>query len=168
MRQRVANITIRNAVLDDAETLARLIEELGYPTAGTQMRRRLDAILSDDDYDTLVACDDNVIVGLIGTRRGPLYEDDDQYGEIMALAVAPSHQRRGVGRMLMHAAESNLAARGARVLVVTSGIIAPMRMRSTRDAGMHSRAVATRNAIARRPNIRLQPPAAGVIMSRRG
>ena len=42
-------------------------------------------------------------------------------GQIMALAVAPSRQRRGLGRMLMTAAESALLERGARVLVVTSG-----------------------------------------------
>jgi ribosomal protein S18 acetylase RimI-like enzyme len=39
----------------------------------------------------------------------------------MALAIARDHQRRGVGRMLMHAAESMLVARGVCVLVVSSG-----------------------------------------------
>jgi ribosomal protein S18 acetylase RimI-like enzyme len=85
------------------------------------MERRLEAILGDEDYHTLVACDGSRIVGLVGTRSGPLYEDDGHYGQIMALAVARSHQRRGVGRMLMRAAESRLVERGARVLVVTSG-----------------------------------------------
>ena len=39
----------------------------------------------------------------------------------MALAVAPDYQRRGVGRLLVEVAESRLAQRGARVLVVSSG-----------------------------------------------
>lgn len=31
------------------------VSELGYPTSATQMQRRLDAILDDDDYHTLIA-----------------------------------------------------------------------------------------------------------------
>jgi ribosomal protein S18 acetylase RimI-like enzyme len=86
-----------------------------------QMRGRLESILADTDYATLVACDGEHVVGFIGTRVGPLYESDGRYGQIMALAVAADHQRRGVGRMLVQAAESMLVARGADVLIVTSG-----------------------------------------------
>jgi ribosomal protein S18 acetylase RimI-like enzyme len=73
------------------------------------------AIVRDGDYATLVACDDGEIVGFIGTRIGRLYERDEQYGQIMALAVAADRQRRGIGRMLIQAAELSLAKRGARL-----------------------------------------------------
>jgi ribosomal protein S18 acetylase RimI-like enzyme len=85
------------------------------------MQRRLEAIVRDDDYHTLVAYEDGGIVGFIGTRSGPLYEDDGLYGQIMALAVAASHRGRGAGQALMRSAESRLVQRGAQVLVVTSG-----------------------------------------------
>jgi ribosomal protein S18 acetylase RimI-like enzyme len=85
------------------------------------MRHRLGAIFRDEDYETLVARDDGIVVGFVGTRVGHLYEDDEQYGQVMALAVAVQRQRRGIGRMLLRAAESSLVERGARVLVVTSG-----------------------------------------------
>jgi len=117
----VEKTAIRRASIDDSESIARLVSELGYPTATSQMRRRLEAILDDDDYQTLVACDDGQVLGFVGTRSGQLYEDDQRYGQIMALAVAPHRQRRGVGRMLMQVAESALIERGVRVLVVTSG-----------------------------------------------
>jgi ribosomal protein S18 acetylase RimI-like enzyme len=39
----------------------------------------------------------------------------------MALAVAPSHRRRGIGRRLLLDGESMLAGRGVTVFVVTSG-----------------------------------------------
>ncbi|HUF11241.1 MAG TPA: GNAT family N-acetyltransferase [Rhodothermales bacterium] len=87
------------------------------PRVGTQ----LEAIFRDHHYDTLVACDGGKIVRFIGARIGPLYEHDGKYGQIMALAVAANHQRRGVGRMLLQAAESGLVAQRAQVLVVTSG-----------------------------------------------
>jgi ribosomal protein S18 acetylase RimI-like enzyme len=114
-------IAIRVATLADAEPIARLTTDLGYPTSATQMRGRLQTILGDEDYDTLVAHDAGQILGFIGTRVGPLYEGDDPYGQIMVLSVASGHRRRGIGRMLLQAAESILADRGARVLVVTSG-----------------------------------------------
>lgn len=117
----MANVATRQAAVVDAEAMASLVTDLGYPTATSQMQRRLEVILDDKDYDTLVACLDGDVVGFVGTRSGPRYEDDGHYGQIMALAVAPNHQRHGVGRMLMRAAESRLVDRGVRVIVVASG-----------------------------------------------
>jgi ribosomal protein S18 acetylase RimI-like enzyme len=107
--------------LTDFAPIARLVSDLGYPTSPNEMQRRLEAILADQDYHTFVACEGDHVIGFIGTRAGPLYEADGHYGQIMALAVASTHHRRGVGRMLMAAAESQLIDRGARELVVTSG-----------------------------------------------
>ena len=115
------SVVIRRASVDDSEPIARLVSQLGYPTSTSQMRRRFETILDDDDYQTFVACEDGQVLGFVGTRSGPLYEDDGSYGQIMALAVAPSQQRRGVGRMLMQVAESALIECGVRVLIVTSG-----------------------------------------------
>ena len=117
----MSTIAVRAATTADSDGIARLVSDLGYPTSSSQMRIRLEAILRDEDYDTLVACEGDRIVGFIGARLGPLYESDDPYGQIMALAVAVDRQRRGIGRRLMEKAESRLVQRGARVLVVTSG-----------------------------------------------
>ena len=115
------SIAIRAATVADCDQIARLVSSLGYPTSSMQMRTRLESIFSDDDYATLVACEGAEIVGFIGTRVGPLYESDGCYGQIMALDVAIEHQRRGIGRILVQAAESGLIARGASVVVVNSG-----------------------------------------------
>jgi ribosomal protein S18 acetylase RimI-like enzyme len=117
----VASCALREATIADSEAIAGLVSGLGYPTSASQMQRRLETILNNDDYHTLVACDGGGIVGFIGTRSGPLYEDEGLYGQIMALAVAANYQRRGIGRELMRSAESRLVERGVRVLVVTSG-----------------------------------------------
>jgi ribosomal protein S18 acetylase RimI-like enzyme len=114
-------IAIREATIADSDRVARLVSDLGYQTSPSQMYVRLESILGDEDYHTLVACDGDQIVGFIGVRVGSLYESDDPYGQIMALAVATDRQRGGIGRMLVQAAESILIQRGARVLVVTSG-----------------------------------------------
>ena len=117
----MVSIAIREATIADSDQIAQLVSDLGYRTSSSQMRTRLEAILKDHDFHTLVACDGDQIVGFVGTRVGPLYESDDRYGQIMALAVASARQRSGIGRMLMQAAETSLIQRGARVLVVTSG-----------------------------------------------
>src|SRR5687767_6414470 len=120
-RDEMSTVVIRPAAVTDFAPIARLVSELGYQTSPSQMQRRLEAILADHDYYTLVACEDEHVIGFVGTRSGPLYESDGRYGQIMALAVASTHHRRGLGRMLMLAAESQLAECGARELVVTSG-----------------------------------------------
>jgi len=94
--------------------------ELGYPTTPDQMAARLTRILADGDYGTFVAGDGSTIVGMIGTRTGPLYEFDEPYGQIMVLVIADGYRRRGVGRLLLEAAEAFFTERGARFAVVTS------------------------------------------------
>jgi ribosomal protein S18 acetylase RimI-like enzyme len=116
--------------------VAALVSVLGYATTTEQMSARLERILQDEDYTTLVATDTASaanaadaadaanaarIVGFAGTRVGPMYESDGLYGQIIALAVAPDYQRRGIGRLLLEAAERALIEQGARKLILTSG-----------------------------------------------
>lgn len=117
----MADIVITRVSVDDSEAIARLVSGLGYPTSAGQMHQRLLAVAADDDYETLVARDNGIVVGFVGTRVGHLYEADELYGQVMVLAVTGVRQRKGIGRMLLSAAEARLVARGARVLVVASG-----------------------------------------------
>jgi ribosomal protein S18 acetylase RimI-like enzyme len=114
-------ISVRSATIGDSVQIARLVSALGYPTSPAQMYKRLESILSNGDYVTTVACDGDQIVGFVGTRMGPFYEGDGRFGQIMALAVAGDHQRQGIGRMLLHAAESEVRRHEVSVLVVNSG-----------------------------------------------
>jgi ribosomal protein S18 acetylase RimI-like enzyme len=113
-------MTVRHATLADADPLADLMTELGYPTTAAQMTARLAAILADGDYRTFIASDGPTIAGAIGTRTGPLYEFDEPYGQIMVLVIAVGYRRRGVGRLLLEAAEAFFSERRARFAVVTS------------------------------------------------
>ena len=51
----MADIAIRDASIADSEDIARLVTALGYRTSSSQMRSRLEAILRDKDYNTLVS-----------------------------------------------------------------------------------------------------------------
>jgi len=113
--------TLRSARLSDAEALAGLVSELGYPTSSMEMRVRLQAILEDADYEPIVALVGERVVGLVGTRLGPVYEADGLQGQIMALVVAGGFRRLGIGRALMQAAIENLETRGAASTIVNTG-----------------------------------------------
>jgi len=114
-------VVIRAAGMSDAEPLARLVSELGYPTAPGQMRKRLASILADPAYSTLVALIDTGIAGFIGTAVRPSYQADGSFGQVLALVVSERHRRHGIGRQLIGSAEQLLVTRGALLVVVTTG-----------------------------------------------
>jgi aminoglycoside 6'-N-acetyltransferase I len=117
---RTADILIRHATVFDAEALAALVTELGYPTSAEQMRGRLRPILPDPNYTTLLALVEGQVAGFIGAMVRPSYEADGLYGQIMALVVASACRRRGVGDALTGAIESMLARRGAGLVIVNT------------------------------------------------
>jgi len=114
-------VEIRPAGPDDAAALADLVTQLGYPTSPAQMQRRMARIVSDPDYATLVASQGGRVAGFVGLRRAVTYESDEPFGEIRAMAVGAGFRRKGIGRLLLQAAESALFERGARVFVLSSG-----------------------------------------------
>ena len=115
-------LVIRDAVIGDAEQVGRLITELGYPTTAEAMRDRLTAILSDPGYATFVADTDGDVVGVAGAALSRYYEKDGLYCRLVVLAVSSTARGMGIGGQLVQAIESWSAARGAREVVVNSGM----------------------------------------------
>lgn len=113
---------IREGTLNDAPTLAGLVTELGYPTSSGQMRRRLEGILADPGYRTLVWEEDGRVLGMIGLRKGLLYEGDEGFVRISALVVCSEARGSGVGRALVAEAERLARELGCSLVVVSSGV----------------------------------------------
>ena len=101
---------IRAAELADATDLAALMGQLGYETKTAEMEIRLHSILPDSRYRTLVAVVHGKVCGMIGTFCYPSYEHNDLSARILALVVETQMRSRGVGRALVQAAETELAA----------------------------------------------------------
>lgn len=118
--ERAGGLLIRHADIADAEILAALVTELGYPTSTDQMRQRLRPILTDPNYSTLLALVEGQVAGFIGAMVRSSYEADGLYGQIMALVVASAFRRRGIGDALTATLESMLVRRGAGVVIVNT------------------------------------------------
>ncbi len=112
------DLTIRLAEAADAETLARLMGELGYETRVSEMQMRLEAIAQDPCYRTFVAVKAGKICGMIGTFTHFSYEHNDPGGRILALIVSNSERGTGVGKKLVAAAENDFAQRNIRRIAV--------------------------------------------------
>jgi ribosomal protein S18 acetylase RimI-like enzyme len=113
-------ITIRDAKLSDAPSLAILMCELGYETTSAEMRQRLKPILRDARFRTFVAEIDNTVCGVIGTLTHPSYEHNNPPGKIIALVVSKQQRRGGIGRALIAAAEEDFVRRGVTRVALTT------------------------------------------------
>ncbi len=115
-----SGVAIRPAEAGDVAILAALMGELGYQTRVAEMEMRLEVILKDSRYATLVAVSEGRVCGMIGTLCRHSYEHNGPVGRILALVVTEAMRDRGVGRRLLVAAEENFAARNIRRVAVNT------------------------------------------------
>lgn len=112
---------IRAAEPDDADQVAALLGELGYPDNTVDAVRRRLAVWADArDSVALVAENVSAIIGIAAVSVVPYLERDGYWGRISALVVAESCRGQGVGRMLMVAAEELARDCGCVVMEVSS------------------------------------------------
>jgi|GEM_PF-6001665 len=94
-------MTLRNAGVTDADRLAKLSEELGYPVDSKVIRRRLERLLANAEHIVLVAeSPTNGVVGWIHAAEHNILEVG-RFCEILGLVIANGHRGEGVGRRLV-------------------------------------------------------------------
>lgn len=116
------DVRIRTAGEGDAEGLARLLTHLGYPTTPAEMAARLEPILPDPAYHTLVADAAGELVGMVGVFRGRAYSFDAPYARVLSLVVDPARRGGGIGAALMEAAEAWARRVGAGSVHLTTAL----------------------------------------------
>jgi GNAT superfamily N-acetyltransferase len=90
---------------DDAADVARLADQLGYPSSASQVRDRILDVSPRPGGRLLVAeTSGGAIVGWVHVHGEHLLESEP-YAEISGLVVDAAFRRGGVGRKLMTAAE---------------------------------------------------------------
>lgn len=111
---------VRAAKVADAEAVALLSTELGYPADLKTVRERLRRILGRDDQRVFVAeRPDGRVCGWVQAHSSVAVESGFRV-EIVGLIVSESMRRRGVGRSLVAQAETWAAEISADTVVVRS------------------------------------------------
>jgi GNAT superfamily N-acetyltransferase len=98
-------VTIRLATLGDAEAIAPLLGQLGYPTTADELAERIDRLADRPDGEVLVAELDGEVVGLAAYQLIDLIERPDPQCRVTALVVDDRYRRRGVAYALIHTIE---------------------------------------------------------------
>ena len=106
----------------DAPELARLSTQLGYPMTEAQALERLAAIAGHADHRLFVARRAGLVAGWLQVSRPRIFETPDS-AEIAGLVVDEAHRGRGIGPMLLRAAEDWARASGCAALRVRSNVI---------------------------------------------
>jgi GNAT superfamily N-acetyltransferase len=112
---------IRFAQSDDAPAVAKLLTALGYPSPVEHIERRIAGSAASIDTAVYVAESVQCVVGVISFHCIPLFHADGALGRITSLVVDPGHRQRGIGRLLVAAAEEFGRAHGCSRIEVTSG-----------------------------------------------
>lgn len=115
-----ATVVLRPAVPADAEAIATLFTDEGYPAGPSDIVARLGRFASPDAR-VIVAEHDGALLGFIAIHALPRFEHDDWIVRILALVVDAGARERGVGRSLMAEAERVGREIGAAFVEVTAG-----------------------------------------------
>ncbi len=112
---------LRSAAPIDADDVAALLSELGYPCDTDDAMRRIRAILDNDRQALVVARVDGIVSGLVALDFMYYLPLDTTTCRITALVVSSSARGQGLGRQLLREAERRARAGGAARLELSSG-----------------------------------------------
>jgi GNAT superfamily N-acetyltransferase len=112
---------IRSAKVEDALQIARLLEQLGYPSESEIVRKKI-SLLSSGSADRIwVAEFQGKVVGLLAFHLTPLLHVSGSLGRMTALVVEENFRGKGIGRQLVETAERWAWERDCTRIEVTSG-----------------------------------------------
>ena len=111
----MSDIAVRDAMLSDADTLAKLAGQLGYPSTAKSVQRRLVKYLGNSDERVIVAESEGEVVGW--TSIGIVdHFYISLYAEISGLVVDEDKRGKGIGARLIDEATRWAKAKGVSVL----------------------------------------------------
>ena len=116
----VAHITLRAAATDDAERLATLLTDEGYPAGPSDLAARIERF-STADAQVIVAEAGGEVVGFVAFHVVPRFETDERFIRIIAVVVDPLERERGVAHRLLADVERVARDAGVSFVEVTAG-----------------------------------------------
>ena len=116
-----SDVDLRNAVIADADDVARLLTDLGYPCDTAEAAERISAILGNDRQTLVVGRCAGAVCGLIALDFMYYLPLGTSTCRVTALVVTADAQRQGIGRQLLREAERRARTGGAARIELTSG-----------------------------------------------
>jgi ribosomal protein S18 acetylase RimI-like enzyme len=113
-------VTVRSAREADAEQVASLMTELGYPSTAAGVEGRLRGSLNSESSCCLVAQANNEVVGFMSAELIPYFPTGSAICRMTSLVVSSRHRSRGVGETLVEAAATFAREHGCSGIEVTS------------------------------------------------
>jgi N-acetylglutamate synthase-like GNAT family acetyltransferase len=114
------DLTIRDARPEDAQALATLVGQLGYPTSAEAVARRVTRLLKSEADRVVVAELGEEVVGLASLHTSLSVEYDEPAAKLSAIVVDERHRRRGIGEALVAAMEAEARQRGCCIIFLTT------------------------------------------------
>jgi GNAT superfamily N-acetyltransferase len=127
-------IALRPATEADADRIANLLTDEGYPAGPSDIIERLGRFASPHSQ-VLVADHEGEILGFLAIHALPRLEHSDRVLRVMALVVDAGVRDRGIGHLLMGEAERIGRELGAAFAEVTAGHHRPEARRLYEDLG---------------------------------
>ena len=121
VRGALADADLRSASLGDADDVATLLSEMGYPCERLDAAQRIACIIDNDRQALVVARCGGAVCGLVALDFMYYLPLDTTTCRITALVVTSGAQGRGLGRQLLREAERRARAAGAARIELTSG-----------------------------------------------
>ena len=113
-------LVLRPAEARDAEALADLMTQLGYPSTPQDLARRLRDLAQGPGYHVLVAELRGTVVGAAAGQLALGLERSGLFLRVTALVVDEAHVSQGIGRRLLAAIEAWGRGCGADASTLTS------------------------------------------------
>jgi GNAT superfamily N-acetyltransferase len=115
-------VRIRRARLSDAEPIAALATQLGYPSSSSEVKSRLARIKDNDNHMISVAQVGATVVGWVHAFVKHSI-DAEPRAEIAGLVVDESCRRFGIGKLLMQHAEEWARAKRLGAVYLRSNVL---------------------------------------------
>jgi N-acetylglutamate synthase-like GNAT family acetyltransferase len=115
-------LSIRAARSGDADRIACLIAQLGYPNTSEAIRQRMRPLCESNHDGLLVAELADSVVGLAGIHMVPMLHRAGHVARVTALVVDERARRQGIGAKLLAACEQAALQRGCERVEITSGL----------------------------------------------
>ena len=118
----MVNVDVREATDGDADALARLCTQLGYPAGAAAMPSRLGRLREDANARAFVAVQGGQLVGLVTIHLRDTLNHSTPIAQITLLVVDEATRSKGVGKALVRVCEEFARERGARRIAVTTAL----------------------------------------------